>query len=256
MSRRSIFCISPGRSGTAYLAGLLGSAAGVEAHHEAEPQMIGPYLRMIERAPYPASYAGRRFKAAAIAAGRAPVYADTSHMFVKTFHDVVVRECEGVEVVILRRPLARVLKSFVELSYLDRHRVSYDWMSSPNAATAAIRAIDADDRLDGVDRALAYLIDVEARAVRFRREHPTVPVHEFTLGEICEPAGVRRLFDALRLSPTRTTPERIGRLVNDKAAMKAEFACPISIEACERRIERHLARAAALGIEPPASLLR
>ena len=44
-----------------------------------------------------------------------------------------------IDIVVLRRDLAFVLKSFVELGYFSpRNPLSFEWMSSPNAATAAL----------------------------------------------------------------------------------------------------------------------
>ena len=50
--QRLIFSINSGRSGSQYLAKLLDSAKEVTAFHEAEPKMIGKYLRLIEKKTY------------------------------------------------------------------------------------------------------------------------------------------------------------------------------------------------------------
>ena len=47
LNHRLIFCINSVRCGSGYLAKLLGSAKEVRSYHEAVPQMIGPYLHMI-----------------------------------------------------------------------------------------------------------------------------------------------------------------------------------------------------------------
>ncbi len=64
--------------------------------------MNGDLLRLAEREPYAATYAARRFKADAVRAllARTPgrrAYAETNHMFIKTFFDVAMREFAAVE---------------------------------------------------------------------------------------------------------------------------------------------------------------
>src|SRR5271163_992947 len=110
---RYIFCINAGRSGSNYLAELLATAQGVAAFHEAEPWMHGAPLHRLNVEPLSSSYAERRVKLDGIArllAERpwAGVYAETNHMFIKTFFDVVIDELANVEVIHLRRDPTRV----------------------------------------------------------------------------------------------------------------------------------------------------
>jgi hypothetical protein len=251
---RHLFCINPGRSGSQYLAQLLGTAEGVAAFHEPEPTMSGAPLHQINAAPYAASLADRRVKLDGIARlvaahPNARVYAETNHMFIKTFFDVVVEALDDVEVIHLRRDPALVLKSFVELGYFSPLNHAWpDWMSSPNAATAAQRCVDADAKLDPFDLSIAYLFDIAARAARFRRDHPAVPVHEVNLGEILDAAGARSFLQRLRLTPTSRTNEVAGVVVNARAHKKARFANPTEVETCRLRLAAYAARAAALGV--------
>jgi len=67
-------------------------------------------------------------------------------------------------------------------------------MSSPNAATAVLPAIGPDTTLDQFDLSIAYLLDIEARAVRFKIEYPHVRTHEVRLEELNEIKGVEEFF--------------------------------------------------------------
>ena len=131
---RYLFCINAGRSGSNYLADLLSTAQDVAAFHEAEPTMHGEPLRRVSAAPLTSSYTERQVKLAGIARlleerPWAQTYAETNHMFIKTYFDVVVDTLHGVEVIHLRRDPARVLKSFVELGYFSPlNHVWPDWM--------------------------------------------------------------------------------------------------------------------------------
>jgi hypothetical protein len=259
---RHLFCINPGRSGSNYLAELLATADGVAAFHEAEPAMSGTPLRRANVEPLAASFTERRTKVDAIRGlcadrPRARVYAETNHMFIKTFFDVVAGELEEVEVIHLRRDPALVLKSFVELGYFSPlNQVWPDWMSSPNAVTAAARALDRDEALDPIDRCIAYLYDIEARAARFRREHRRIPVHEVALTEIADPAGAEALFRQLRLTATALTPKVVGTIVNQRQPIKERIANPIELAECRRRLDEYVAQAAARGIALPSLAVR
>src|SRR6202030_4368546 len=118
----------------------------------------------VSTAPLASSYAERQVKLDGIArllAERpwAQTYAETNHMFIKTFFDVVVDTLREVEVIHLRRDPARVLKSFVELGYFSPlNHVWPDWMSTHDAASAAWRGLG--DPPDQYDRCIAYFYDV------------------------------------------------------------------------------------------------
>ncbi len=259
---RHFFCINAGRSGSNYLAELLATAQGVAAFHEAEPAMHGAHLHRINAAPLAESYAERRIKVDGIArllAERpwATTYAETNHMFIKTFFDVVLDELHDVEVIHLRRDPVRVLKSFIELGYFSSlNQVWPDWMSSPNAATAAGRPLDKDHALDQYDLCIAYLSDIYARAARFRRDYPHIVVHEVRLEDIVEPPGVLAFFDRLRLTPTSRTAETTGRVVNQRSHVKERISNPTDLTECGRRLDEYIARIESLRSASAHSALR
>jgi hypothetical protein len=260
--RRLIFCINSGRSGSKYLAELLGSARGVRSFHEAPPSMSGTPLRLVNALPFEASREVRRAKVEGIARtvqglGPDEVYAETNHMFIKTFFDVVLEACDTVEVVILRRSLPHVLKSFVELGYYSPlNPAALDWMSSPNAATAALPALAPDDALDPYDASIAYLLDIEARAQRFVRDHPRVPVHEARLEELVEAERAAAFLARLGLVPGERTWQVVGTRINERRHRKRLIDNPTTLDECRRRLESYIARALAAGIRiPPTAAL-
>ncbi len=252
-----IFCINSGRSGSRYLTELFRTARDVKSFHEAKPNMSGEPLRLINALPLEASREVRRVKLCAIAdslRGMLPheVYAETNHMFIKTFFDVVLAEFSNVDVVILRRSLPHVLKSFIELGYYSPlNPTAWQWMSSPNAATAALRALAPDDRLDQYDAAIAYLLDIEARAQRFVRDYPSVRTHETRLEELLDRDGVAAFFQRLNLVPTARTWEFAGQMVNDRSHKKRQFNNRTTLDECRRRLHDYVARAEKAGIVIP-----
>jgi len=208
---RLIFSINSGRSGSNYLAALLGSALEVTGFHEAEPHMNGRYLDMANRYPYRETIRKKQIKSTAtrkIQDGRAPgrVYCETNHMFIKTFFDVILSDFEKVQVVILWRELALVLKSFSELGYFSpKNPVWSEWMSRPNARTSSLPCIAPDVELDHFDLCITYLFYIEARTVRFQKAFPDVPTLDVRLENLNDFEQVRDLFARLRIEPTEKT---------------------------------------------------
>jgi len=60
-------------------------------------------------------------------------------MFIKTYFDVIMNDFLNVDVIILRRDIASVLKSFIELGYFSKSNKMWPkWMHYPDAVTSAI----------------------------------------------------------------------------------------------------------------------
>jgi hypothetical protein len=255
-----IFCVNSGRVGSKHLAKLIDTSREAHGLHEADPAMNGPFLRMVEVAHESESFDQRLIKVRAIddwmrRHPKKPVYCETNHLFIITFHDVAAANFPRMKVIFLRRALPLVVKSFIELGYPDRNLKWRDWHISPSAATAAIPPLAPDDELDPFDRVIAHLIDVEARGERFRASHPEIPTFDVRIDELGAQEGVDRLFTGLGLSSTAETAQAIGtRGINTKAKWKSRLGVSVSVDECRRRIDRYLVRAAHLGIEVPAGL--
>ena len=258
--RRLVFSINSGRSGSKYLSQLLSTGRHVKSFHEAQPKMSGEFIEMINSKPFELSRERRRVKAEAIAeilrAGRRKeIYAETNHTFIKTFFDVVLEDFRNVDVIILRRELALVLKSFIELGYFSSlNPVASNWMSSPNAATAALPAIGPDATLDQFDLCIAYLLDIEARVERFKLDYPMVRTHDVRLEQLNEITYVAELFHRLGITPTAATKKLCGRVTNEKQPRKAHVANPTTVDECRRRLAEYIRNAKDQGIKIPVSL--
>jgi hypothetical protein len=259
-NRRLIFSINSGRSGSKYLSQLLATGRHVKSFHEAQPKMSGPFIEMINSEPFELSRDRRRVKSEAIAeivrAGRRKeIYAETNHTFIKTFFDVVLEDFHNVDVIILRRELALVLKSFIELGYFSSlNPVAWNWMSSPNAVTAALPAIGPDATLDQFDLSIAYLLDIEARAERFKIHYPEVRTHDVRLEQLNRTSYVEELFHRLGITLTAATKELCGRVVNEKQPRKAHVANPTTVDECRRRLAEYIRKAKDQGIRVPQSV--
>ncbi len=257
-----LFSINSGRSGSNYLAKLLGTAEEVVSYHESYPTMSAEYLTMVNKFEYQKSVFKRKRKNSSIKEvlfqlPEDKIYCETNHMFIKTFFDVVVQEFPKVEVIILRRYLPKILKSFIELGYFsERNKHWKFWMSSPNAATAAIPCIDVDKNLDQWDLSIAYLIDIEARAKRFQQEYPNIKTHEVRLESLNDFTNIKSLFKQLSITPTETTKKLCGQQINQRKNTKKKYSSEqeVSYSYCQERIEKYIHKAQDLKIQIPTTL--
>jgi len=223
-----IFSINTGRAGSKYLSAILATAKEVWAEHEPEPKMIGGVLKLVEDSNYIESYKARVYKTEAIKKilkdSSFSTYIETSHMFIKTFFDVVINELQNVKVVFLKRNLVDTLHSFYQLGYFsDRNKAWSDWMISPYAVTLAIPCFLSGEEKDEIGLSLAYLIDIYARGHRFIKEYPHIPVFQVTLDELNHKEKVIDLFKKLNLEPTEDTYQYIGKKINIRQEKKKKF---------------------------------
>lgn len=216
---------------------------------------------MINSAPLATSREKRRVKSEAVAevlrrSSPREIYAETNHMFIKTFFDVVLEDFSDVAVIVLRRDLALVLKSFIELGYFSPlNPLSFSWMSSPNAVTAAMPAIGPDAALDQFDLCIAYLLDIEARTERFKAEYPGVRTHEVRIEQLNEPDEVEKFFEQLGVTTTAATRELSGRISNERQARKERAKNPTTEHECRKRLANYIEKAQDRGIKIPVSVL-
>lgn len=254
-----VFCINTGRAGSEYVAHLLAGPPLVQSFHEPEPTMAGPFLRMVESHPLADTFAARLVKVEAVrsvgSASGCRLYCESNHMFIKTFFDVVCERLSGVRVIHLRRPLSQTLRSFVELAYFTPRNPAWpQWMSSPFSPNAAMRY--PPWKLDSIDTAIAYLIDVEARADLFKARYPVIPVFETTLAALNSTRGVEGMLDFVRYpSPVAGNLSRVGAPVNERTMRKQHFGATVDPALLVARIDAFLDRLTAAGIDVPRGLL-
>jgi hypothetical protein len=259
--RQYIFCINTGRSGSDYLAKLLDSAAEVSAFHEPKPEMTRAMLGLVTNNTYRNTFSKRAFKAKAIRelakSVNAKVYAETNHMFIKTFCDVVAKRLKNVKVVFLKRNLIDTLYSFYELGYFSNWEESWkEWMILPNAKTAAIQTMIKGEKPDQVSLIIGYLLDIRARAARFKAEFPSVPVYEINLYELNDSEQVKKMFAWLNITPTEETYALIGKKQNDRAELKQKIGGTVPDKPyLKQRFYEHVEKLQAAGVKIPADVL-
>jgi hypothetical protein len=248
-NRRLIFAISSGRAGSGFLAKLLGSSPDVRAEHEPIPRMCGTYLKMAMRADLSTSYEKRKAKLIALNARllllpETIVYAETNHMFIKTFFDVTLDYYRNVDVVVLRRPMSKVLKSFVELGYFSERNSHWPlWMHDPNSHNCVAEPLGPMAEMDLYDRCIAYLLDIEARACKFRSSYKGVRAHEAHLDDITKVDGARELFSNLRIRWSGQSERVCRQVINARDIYKGIAGNPVSLDLCKERIRTYVEKA-------------
>lgn len=253
-----IFSINSGRAGSKYLQSLFSKTKKTVSFHEAPPVMANDHLmQLVCNKQYVDSYDVRKKKVEAIKKAMVGYenYAEANHMFIKTFFDVVVDEFkDDIRVVILRRKIPLVVKSFVELEYFGKNAESYKWMTRSDAVTRAVDPISSFDSMDIFDRTISYLIDIEARAERFKQQYPDVLTVDVKIDELNDIDKVREMFSILGLEPSDDLSNVVDVPVNQRHQRKKTFRRKVSFdEACDR-IDSYISRAKAAGIQIPKNL--
>jgi hypothetical protein len=249
-AHRFVFSANPGRSGSEFLARLIGAAEHTDAGHERVPTMTGPWLRQIAHEGPEGSYEQRSVKVEAIVSELEQLpaswtYVDTSHMFVKTFADVVFDafDHELISVVVLRRDPVSVVRSFFELDYfgVGRNAAWIDWMVSPTAPHSWFN-LDPIEVRDQFDLIAAYLVGIEARTHQLRETTPSVRWIDVRLEEITRPEGATRLFRRLDLKPPPGLDDLVATPINARTLRKEEVARSIDATEVRERLDDFLSR--------------
>ncbi len=260
IKRSLIFSISSGRAGSEYLKTILGTAKNVKSFHEPEPTMSGIFLKDVMVNSLPLSYEKRLNKVKAVreTVSHFPpsiVYAETNHMFIKTFYDVILenfKECD-VYVIVLRRSLEKVLASFIKMGYYTEKNSAWPhWMHKVPSLNSLLKPLKSFEEMDQYDRAIAYLLDIEMRAQEFvRTENGNCIIEEINLDEIQTFDQVENLFNKLGLCITPYTKEVVGEVVNARKERKAGLNIDTNLQYCSDRIKSFLKEHREAGIEIP-----
>ena len=262
---RTIFSINSGRSGSRYLSRLLDSVPNVTAFHEADPDMAGRYVKwfpsegltpkqLLLAAPV---YAQKLRKIAAIRramkgqpAGQ--IYAETNFQFILSFYDVAMRFFPSVDVVLMRRYLPKVLKSWMDLGWFKpTHPHTPYWCGEPDNPGAAVKAPAPRGELEPIEWCIWYLIDVEGRAQRFKKQYPAARVVEVRLEELNDLDRVRWMFSQLEIEPSPETEAVVGKAVWARTHEKVKTGIDLPLEYCCERIEQFVERCRSADIAVP-----
>lgn len=181
------------------------------------------------------------------------VYAETNPNFKSWFYDVVLDKLPQsgyrIDVVVIRRYVAAVLKSMYETGYFTS-RDGYNWMETAAGANSniKIKELQNDGELDAYEKILSYVLASEARFRHIQKAYGGAMVEseeserrvefiETRSEELFSRNGTLKLLRRLNLAPSSATGKLIG-VINDKyrggGAKKRRLHT--TLDECEERV--------------------
>ncbi|MCB9188184.1 MAG: hypothetical protein H6599_02770 [Flavobacteriales bacterium] len=226
-----IFSVNTGRSGSDYLGSILSTADEVLAFHERKPFMIGDYLLDVEEFPLEKSFNRREVKTNQILkdlehSGK-KVYAETNHMFGKTFYDVVFKNLSNVVVIHLNRDVKDTAKSFLKLRYFTTENNIWDkWMIKPNSKESFLKFPDLENEYELI---FAYIAEMRYRSEYIKKTFNGKHI-SINLDQLNDIEFVEKLFLDLSLTFNENTRNVVGKKINARHDRKKDFNFEFSQE--------------------------
>jgi hypothetical protein len=247
-SKRLIFCITNGRSGTATLASHLLCISGLSGGHERPPKMLR-VMRWAQLCPGLARDFLLYSKLPDIAKQPGHIYAETNHLFGKGFFEPLLDLGVTPSLILLKRDRRRIAQSLYELGTIPgRTKIGLKWYLSPDDTNL----LDLPDWRRMTDYQLCYwhTLEMEARQERYGAMARAMgaPCVEVDIEDLNRPHGFETLAGSLGLSLNTADLERASRLVGlranhriDQKRRNLSELGSVHAEECEveRRIRRH-----------------
>lgn len=267
--RAFIFSINPGRSGSRYLANLIGSTADAWSFHEPFSCHV---LRDIGR--WNDTLARRRREVLPplwqMLSGMPPTartYSLTCPNFKTKLWDVMMQAilaaCPAcpIKVVVLRRYLPAVTRSLANIGWsAEPDPRSCLWCRTSNWVNSFVRAPASDKKMTQLERLTSYVVSTEAFAQEFAgrfKELPNVEIIEVRTEELFTDSDVAfQLLARLGLTPTNLTRAVASGAVLDKFCQDGKFAPKktVTLNEAEAAARKYLMACAAKGIQMPPHL--
>ena len=232
-ARRHLFTITTGRSGTEWLARVLGLFSDVRAEHEPKPRFSSCF-RAVVAAPQVAREFWEKEKLPRLARVTKPIYAETSHLACKGFLECLPALGVVPELVHLRRDPRAVARSLWSLESIPgRSLRGVRYYLSPWDPNHLPVEPSRAERWSDYQLCYWYCLEIDARARHLERvlaPHGT-RVHRVELAELQTPAGIAALGEKLALGPLSTLGKLklaalAARPVNEKKHLKRAETLP------------------------------
>lgn len=213
---RYLFCITPGRSGSDYLAEILGHAEGTVALHEAFPMMNGRPMQRFNDGDEAALSALMPLKWKEIEKARGTnIYCETNHTFIKGWGwlvpDVYADQTE-IGVLVLRREPEKNVYSLLRLRDVPgTGELANTWYLKPDAARNLTHPSAA---ADPYELCQWYVQEIEHRSEQYRKTFPAIRYFDCTLEQLNQYDFVCEMLGSLGLRPQPTLREVVGRSRN------------------------------------------
>lgn len=164
-SKRLIFSINAGRSGSQYLANILSHVGGVASFHEPHPK-FSDVMRQAQLDPGVARSFWAERKLPAIAAVPETVYSETSHLFCKGFVEAFLDFGLAADLILLRRPHREIALSLYQIKCIPaRSPDGLKFLLSP--ADPGVLALPNWERLTDYQLCYWYCLEIDRRMTQY-----------------------------------------------------------------------------------------
>jgi len=205
---RLIFSLNSGHAGSGHLANILKGIPNINVGHEREPDMSQEMVLDIRKHGLVKTFDKRvRLKIPPIqkVIDRGQIYGETSHLFMTSFYDVVLRKfypkCQ-FDLIVLRRPIQEIVRSYALRIQRDIER---GWLHIPGVSPQA--SIQGIPRFyDSLNATFALILEIEAKAQTLSQTYPWIRMVDACLNDIRNVKGIRELYFRMgEKQPSRRT---------------------------------------------------
>ena len=207
-----IFVVTPGRSGSKYLANLLGAVPGVHAEHEPEPNFVH-VMRRSQHNPSSALSFLRDHKLPAISKVAEPIYAETSNLTCKGFIEPMIMLGLRPGLILLRRSPRQVAFSLLERYTVPaRTQMGLTYLLDPR--DPFVLPLPGWESLSDYQLCFWYALEVERRCLRYAAiaNRLGMALTDITCEELNHWSIFSRLLSDLNLPATDTVRESHARI--------------------------------------------
>jgi hypothetical protein len=269
--RRLVFTLSTGHTGTLWLAQVLkcSKCTGVVEHEP--PPGLGSFPYVLREGREATKAARRQEKIPELEKSLQVdqlIYAETSHMFVKAWWDVITEwlarvdpngSLYDVHFVVLRRNISSTIRSFLtdDLSWnpaVDIATSTGGEYVLHHRHMAILPPLFPHGSQDAVDEIIGYLADMELQIAKFRTAFPQYHYWDVRAEEIFTPRGAWRLLRDMGLAPVTDDCLLVlggTQPVNDHVSWRSPELLQVDPEVWRARALLFQMRYEALGIPFP-----
>lgn len=223
----AVFVATTGRTGTTTLAELFSHLPGFVSVHEPGQMLNGETMRAFndgDRLALERAYYRRKLPNFLRRAAGHRGYFEANHAFIKTFADLAVQTFgDRMRVIYLTRDTDTVAASYFNRlpCRTDEHVSGHyadDFILDPRGEENCLKLRgeieDADHRTAHFLWMVWYVYETEARASRFARRYPQVPVSHLRTEDLCDEEAVGRVLSELDLPTPQALTSRLGIRLN------------------------------------------
>lgn len=241
--KRLIFTVTTGRSGTAYLAAVLGYARNVSSLHEPAPE-FADVLRPVQQNPQLAAKFLIEEKLSAILQNPSSIYIETSHLTCKGFLEPMLELGIAPDLIIHRRPAREVALSMLQMGTIPgRSSKGLRFYLSPDDPDT-LQLTDWE-KVHDYQLCYWYCLEIERRCRFYQHLFAAqgARIAETTLVGLRTFSGLMACFAALDLKPkfpvwlTKLRFDRAAKVrVNESKETKKDVDAPKNLDEMEQEV--------------------